>query len=48
MTQTVEKVNPKTKRKYIVRVDELPECWEGIYLRFHYLDQAQNGGLYND
>lgn len=22
--------------------------WEGIYWRFHYMDQARSGGLYND
>lgn len=26
------------------RVEDLPETWEGIYLRFHYLDQARNAG----
>lgn len=30
------------------RIEALPECWEGIYWRFHCLDQASNGGLYND
>ena len=30
------------------RVEALPECWEGIYWRFHCLDQASNGGLYNN
>lgn len=29
------------------RVEDFPEMWEGIYWRFHYLDQARNGGLYN-
>lgn len=30
------------------RVKDFPEVWEGIYWRFHYKDQARNGGLYND
>ena len=30
------------------RIVDFPEMWEGIYWRFHYMDQARNGGLYND
>ena len=30
------------------RVEDFPETWEGIYWRFHYIDQMRNGGLYND
>lgn len=30
------------------RVLDVPETWEGVYLRFHYIDQARNGGMYND
>ena len=30
------------------RVIDFPEMWEGIYWRFHYMDQARNGGLYNN
>lgn len=29
------------------RIEGFPETWEGVYLRFHYLEQARNGGLYN-
>lgn len=29
------------------RVEGFPEVWEGIYWRFHYMDQARNGGYYN-
>ena len=47
MTQTITKYNSRG-HKYGVRTDELPECWEGIYWRFHYLDQARYGGLYNN
>lgn len=38
----------KRKSKRADRVEALPECWEGIYWRFHCLDQASNGGLYNN
>ena len=30
------------------RVIDFPLVWEGNYLAFHYLDQARNGGKYND
>ena len=30
------------------RIIDFPEMWEGIYWRFHYMDQARSGGLYND
>ena len=30
------------------RVEDFPHFWEGIYWRFHYLEQARRGGLYND
>lgn len=26
------------------RVEDFPETWEGVYLRFHYLDQARKAG----
>lgn len=29
------------------RIEALPECWEGIYWRFHCMDQASDGGIYN-
>jgi len=31
-------------QKKASRVEDFPETWEGIYLRFHYLDQARNAG----
>lgn len=31
-----------------VRVEDFPRTWEGIYLRFHYIEQARVGGLYNE
>lgn len=30
------------------RIESLPECWEGIYWRFHCMEQASNGGIYNN
>lgn len=30
------------------RIVDFPEIWEGIYWRFHYMEQARSGGLYND
>lgn len=30
------------------RIVDFPEFWEGVYLRFHYLNQARNGGIYDD
>lgn len=30
------------------RIEALPECWEGIYWRFHCMEQASNGGIYNN
>jgi hypothetical protein len=35
-------------KKYVVRTDDFPEVWEGVYWRFHYIEQARNGGLYNN
>ena len=29
------------------RVVDFPEWWEGIYYRYHYLEQAQNGGIFS-
>lgn len=44
----IDKDGKKRKSKRADRVESLPECWEGIYWRFHCLDQASNGGLYNN
>lgn len=43
-----DKNGKKRKSKRADRVEALPECWEGIYWRFHCLYQASNGGLYNN
>lgn len=42
----LSKIIAGTKRAN--RVEDFPEFWEGIYLRFHYMEQAANGGLYNN
>lgn len=42
----LSKVIKGTKRAN--RVEDFPEFWEGIYWRFHYMEQASNGGLYNN
>lgn len=31
-------------RKKAIRTEGFPQIWEGVYLRFHYLDQARNAG----
>lgn len=43
-----DKNGKNRKSKRADRIEALPECWEGIYWRFHCLDQASNGGLYNN
>lgn len=43
-----DKDGKKRKSKRADRVEALPECWEGIYWRFHCMDQASNGGIYNN
>lgn len=30
------------------RITDFPKVWEGVYWRFHYIDQARSGGMYND
>lgn len=42
----LSKIIKGTKRAN--RVSDFPEFWEGIYWRFHYMEQAANGGLYNN
>lgn len=29
------------------RIVDFPEVWDGIYLRYHYMDQARNGGMFD-
>lgn len=42
----LSKIIKGTKRAN--RIEDFPEFWEGIYWRFHYMEQAANGGLYNN
>lgn len=43
-----DKNGKKRKSKRADRIEALPECWEGIYWRFHCLDQTSNKNLYNN
>ena len=43
----IEQTEIKEKGKKGDRIIDFPEVWEGINLRYHYIDQAINGGLYN-
>ena len=35
-------------KKRASRTEGFPEVWEATYWRFHYIDQARNGGKYNN
>lgn len=37
-------LNRETKSGISVQVEDFPDFWEGIYYRFHYLDQARHSG----
>ena len=43
----VTKASKDANKKRASRVEGFPEIWEATYWRFHYIDQARNGGLYN-
>lgn len=44
---TEESKSTRAKSKNVaVRRFNFPEIWEGLYLRFHYLDQARNNALH--
>lgn len=43
----VTKADKDSKKKRASRVEGFPEVWEATYWRFHYIDQARNGGMYN-
>ena len=43
----IEQTEIKKNGKKGDRIIDFPEVWEGINLRYHYIDQAINGGLYN-
>jgi hypothetical protein len=44
----VTKVSKDSTKKRASRIEGFPEVWESTYWRFHYLDQARNGGKYNN
>ena len=44
----VTKADKNEKKKRASRVEGFPEVWEATYWRFHYIDQARNGGMYNN
>ena len=44
----VTKTNGDASKKRASRVEGFPEVWEATYWRFHYIDQARNGGMYNN
>ena len=44
----VTKADKDAKKKRASRIEGFPEVWEATYWRFHYIDQARNGGLYNN
>lgn len=44
----VTKADKDSKKKRASRTEGFPEIWEATYWRFHYIDQARNGGLYNN
>ena len=44
----VTKIDKDSKKKRASRVEGFPEVWEATYWRFHCIDQARNGGLYNN
>lgn len=46
MMTTLASNDPNKRRAS--RVEGFPDIWEATYWRFHYIDQARNGGMYND
>ena len=44
----VTKKDKDERKRRASRTEGFPEVWEATYWRFHYIDQARNGGLYND
>ena len=43
----VTKASSDPTKRRASRVEGFPEVWEATYWRFHYIDQARNGGMYN-
>ena len=44
----VTKADKDSTKRRASRVEGFPEVWEATYWRFHYIEQARNGGLYNN
>ena len=44
----ITKADKDGKKKRASRIEGFPNVWEATYWRFHYIDQARNGGLYNN
>ena len=44
----VTKADKDSKKRRASRTEGFPEIWEATYWRFHYIDQARNGGMYNN
>lgn len=41
-------VQEDDSKNFSSRVEAFPRWWEGVWLRFNYIDQARFGGMYND
>lgn len=44
----ITKEDKDKSKKRASRVEGFPEVWEATYWRAHYIDQARNGGIYNN
>ena len=44
----VTKADKDKSKRRASRTEGFPEVWEATYWRFHYIDQARNGGMYNN
>ena len=44
----VTKADEDTTKKRASRTEGFPDVWEATYWRFHYIEQARNGGIYNN
>ena len=44
----ITKADKDSNKKKASRIEGFPNVWEATYWRFHYIDQARNGGLYNN
>ena len=44
----VTKADEDSNKKRASRTEGFPDVWEATYWRFHCIDQARNGGLYNN